>query len=132
MLHFYSAPGCTSCRKARHWLKSHEIEYKERNIVHQPLSARELRKILSMTEEGTDDIISTRSKAFQQLKINIEEMNIQELLELLSSNPNLLRRPMLIDDKRLQIGFNEDEIRCFLPRKVRRLEMHRAQMISGV
>ncbi len=48
---------------------------------------------------------------------------LQELLELVQNNPGLLRRPILIDDKRLQVGFNEDEIRRFLPRDVRQLEL---------
>ncbi|MDR0920829.1 MAG: transcriptional regulator SpxA [Lactobacillales bacterium] len=131
MLKLFTSPSCTSCRKARAWLQEHAIPYEERNMMSDPLTADELRKILSMTEDGTSDIISTRSKAFQQLRIDLEELSVMELLNLLHDNPSLLRRPMMLDARRLQIGFNEDEIRCFLPREIRRIEMRKAQMKAG-
>jgi regulatory protein spx len=80
-----------------------------------------------MTEDGTDEIISTRSKAFQELDINLETMPLQELFQLISDNPGLLRRPIILDEKRLQVGYNEDEIRRFLPRKVRTFQLREAQ-----
>ena len=52
---------------------------------------------------------------------------MKALFKLISKNPGLLRRPIIIDDKRLQVGYNEDEIRRFLPRKVRELELVEAQ-----
>lgn len=52
---------------------------------------------------------------------------MKDLFKLISKNPGLLRRPIVIDDKRLQVGYNEDEIRRFLPRKVRELELVEAQ-----
>ena len=52
---------------------------------------------------------------------------MKDLFKLISKNPGLLRRPIIIDDKRLQVGYNEDEIRRFLPRKVRELELVEAQ-----
>ena len=58
-------------------------------------------------------------------------MPLQQLFELLQSNPGLLRRPIIMDDKRLQVGYNEDEIRRFLPRKVRVLELEKAQKMAG-
>jgi regulatory protein spx len=95
------------------------------------LSADELKNILSLTEEGTTDLISTRSKAYQQLDIDLDELSVLELLKVLEDNPGLLRRPILMDPKRMQIGFNEAEIRCFLPREVRKMELRNAQMMSG-
>ena len=41
----------------------------------------------------------------------------------------LLRRPIILDDKRLQVGYNEDEIRRFLPRKVRTFQLQEAQRL---
>ena len=39
----------------------------------------------------------------------------------------MLRRPIILDEKRLQVGYNEDEIRRFLPRKVRAYQLQEAQ-----
>lgn len=128
MVTLYTSPSCTSCRKAKSWLEEHEIPYTERNIFSEPLSIEEIKEILRMTEDGTDEIISTRSKTFQKLDVNLDTMPLQNLFELIKANPGLLRRPIIIDEKRLQVGYNEDEIRRFLPRRVRTfqlLEAHR-------
>ncbi|MDG0104400.1 hypothetical protein L0D10_23020, partial [Salmonella enterica subsp. enterica] len=48
---------------------------------------------------------------------------LHELVKIIEENRTLLRRPLILDDKRLQVGYNEDDIRKFLPRSVRRVEM---------
>lgn len=127
MVTLYTSPSCTSCRKARAWLQEHDIPFKERNIFSEPLTVPEIKNILRMTENGTEDIISKRSKAYAQLKVNLNELPMKALYELISQNPGLLRRPIILDDKRLQVGYNEDEIRRFLPRRVRELELAKAE-----
>ncbi|MFD1412140.1 transcriptional regulator SpxA [Lapidilactobacillus gannanensis] len=131
MVNLYTSPSCTSCRKARAWLKEHNIPFKERNIFSEPLSKDEIKAILRMTEDGTEEIISTRSKVFQELNVNLDSLKMDELLDLVEQNPGLLRRPIIMDDKRLQVGYNEDEIRRFLPREVRALELQQAQLLAG-
>lgn len=123
MITLYVSPSCTSCRKARAWLEEHNLEYVEKNIFHEPLTANEIKKILSLTEEGTEEIISFRSQAYQELDCDIEELTMKELLDLFQQTPSLIRRPIIMDDRRLQIGYNEEEIRCFLPRDVRKVEL---------
>ncbi|MDT2596261.1 transcriptional regulator SpxA [Enterococcus dongliensis] len=132
MLTLYTSPSCTSCRKARAWLQEHEIPYVERNIFSEPLNIDELKAILQMTEDGTEEIISTRSKVFQKLNMDLDDLSLKELLDLVKENPGLLRRPIMIDEKRLQVGFNEDEIRRFLPRDVRQYELRQAQLMAGL
>src|SRR5699024_2795967 len=127
MVTLYTSPSCTSCRKARAWLEENNITYKERNIFSEPLSVSEIKSILRMTEDGTEEIISTRSKVFQDLDIDLDNLPLLDLFALIQENPGLLRRPIMVDDKRLQVGYNEDEIRRFLPREVRALELQLAQ-----
>lgn len=122
MIKLFVSPSCTSCRKARQWLEDFNLDYIEKNVYHTPFERDEIRTILSLTEHGTEDIISYRSQAYQQLNIDINELSLNELLDLFEENPSLIRRPIIMDDRRLQIGYNEEEIRCFLPREVRRVE----------
>jgi len=131
MVTLYTSPSCTSCRKAKVWLQTHEIDFTERNLFAEPLSIDEIKGILQMTEDGTEEIISTRSKAFQRLQLDIEDLSLNQLYDLISRDPSLLRRPILLDEKRLQVGYNEDEIRRFLPRKIRTLELQRAQALAN-
>lgn len=127
MVTLYITPSCTSCRKSRAWLKEHNIPYKERNIFNEPMSLEEIKNILQMTEEGTEDIISTRSKAYSELDLDISELSLNQFFELVQEQPGLLRRPIMIDNKRLQIGYNEEQIRRFLPREVREYELQRVK-----
>lgn len=127
MVTLYTSPSCTSCRKAKAWLEEHDIPYHERNIFSDALTIDEIKGILRMTEDGTDEIISTRSKAFQKLEVDIEQMSLKDLIDTIQENPGILRRPIILDEKRLQVGYNEDEIRRFLPRKVRKLQLIEAQ-----
>ncbi len=131
MLNLYTSPSCTSCRKAKAWLKEYDISFKERNIFANPLNKEEIMQVLRMTENGTEEIISTRSRTFQNLKINLDDLSIDQLIDLVEKNPSLLRRPTIMDDRRLQVGYNEDEIRRFLPRKVRRLELEEIQAMTA-
>lgn len=132
MITLFLSPSCTSCRKARAWLTKHEVPFQEHNIITSPLSREELMSVLSFTENGTEDIISTRSKVFQKLDIDVDEMSISELIQLIADNPSLLRRPILLDKKRMQIGFNEDEIRAFLSRDYRRHELRQATIRAEI
>ena len=88
-------------------------------------------QVLRMTENGTEEIISTRSRTFQNLKINLDDLSIDQLIDLVEKNPSQLRRPIIMEDRRLQVGYNEDEIRRFLPRKVRRLELEEIQAMTA-
>ncbi|HEO2051950.1 TPA: Spx/MgsR family RNA polymerase-binding regulatory protein, partial [Streptococcus agalactiae] len=128
----FLSPSCTSCRKARAWLSKHEVAFEEHNIITSPLNKEELLQILSFTENGTEDIISTRSKVFQKLAIDVDELSTSSLMELISENPSLLRRPIILDKKRMQIGFNEDEIRAFLPRDYRKQELKQATIRAEI
>ena len=119
MVTLYTTPSCASCRKAKAWLEEHQIDFMERNIVSNPLTVEEIKSILRMTEEGTSEIISTNSKVFQELNVNIESLPLNELYKLIIEHPKMVRRPIILDEKRLQVGYNEDEIRSFLPRRIR-------------
>lgn len=127
MVNLYTSPSCTSCRKAKAWLEEHGIQYKERNIFSEPLSAAEIKQVLQLTENGTEEIVSRRSKVFQELDVDLDDLSLKQLIDLIEKNPGFL-----VDDKRLQVGYNEDEIRRFLPRKVRQLELARAQKIANL
>ena len=119
-------------KRQRAWLINHEVAFDERNIITSPLTHDELMNILSHTENGTEDIISTRSKVFQKLNIDVDNLTIEELIQLISEYPNLLRRPIIMDNKHMQIGFNEDEIRAFLPRDYRKQELRQATISAEI
>lgn len=92
MVIIYTSPGCASCRKAKQWLKDNNIEFVEKNIFTSLLNEKEIKYILSRCENGTEDIISVRSKAFQSLKKGIDDLSTKELVELIQKNPSILKK----------------------------------------
>ncbi|WP_288618439.1 transcriptional regulator Spx [uncultured Weissella sp.] len=132
MVTLYTSPSCTSCRKSRAWLEANAIPYKERNVFKEPLTRDEIKNILRMTEDGTEEIISTRSKLFSELDISLDDLSLGELIEMIQKQPALLKRPLMIDEKRMQVGYNEDEIRRFLPHEVRQAELARATALADL
>lgn len=123
----YGTP-CKSMQKAKKWFNKHEINFTERNIKDKPMTIDELRDVLRLTLDGTDEIISTRSNIYKKLNLDFDTLPLQELLTLIQENPGLLRNPIIIDDRRIQVGYNEDDIRQFLPRKAREYEWLKLRM----
>ena len=123
MIQIYTTPSCSSCRKAKKWFDDHRIEYREKNIFNIKLTRDDIVLMLKNTESGFDDIISTRSKVFQEKNLNIEEMSMRDLTNFIIENPSVLRRPIIIEDAKMQVGYNDDEIRTFIPKRLREIIM---------
>ncbi len=119
MITIYTTSSCSSCRKAKKWMDEHDIAYKEVNIFVKELSTEELSYILQRTENGTDDIVSKRSKVIMEGNVDIDSMTMEELLNFLVKHPSAIRRPILIDERHFQVGYNDDEIRAFIPKELR-------------
>ena len=126
----YTQSSCSSSRKALKWLNENEIVYTEKRTTSQALTLAEFKHILSMTEDGTDEIIATNSNDFKNLDLDIDQLSIQELYNLIQQHPRMLRSPILLDEKRIQIGYNEMDIRRFIPRKIRKYELTALQQIA--
>ena len=115
MVTIYTSPSCASCRKVKKWFIEQNIPFKEKNIFSSTLDENELKDILSKTENGTEDIISTRSNVFKEGNIDVDNMSINQLVVFIKENPSVLKRPIIVDDRRVQVGYNEEEIRTFIP-----------------
>ena len=124
MIRIYTAPSCASCRKVKSWLKEHNIAYVEKNIFSTILRKEELRELLERSENGTDDIISKRSKVIKEGNVDLESMTVNELIQFIQDHPSVLKRPIIMDERRFQVGYNSEEIRAFIPRELRHLAEH--------
>lgn len=124
MVKIYVSPSCSSCRKVKKWFDEQNIPYTEKNIFNGNLKEEELRAILEKTENGTEDIIATKSKIMKENKVNFDDMSISEMINFVRKNPSVLKRPIVIDDEhdRIQVGYNEDDIRLFIPKARRYLD----------
>lgn len=132
MIKIYTISSCTSCKKAKTWLNAHKLPYKEQNLGKEPLTKAEILDILSKTENGVDSIISSKNRYAKALDFDINELSLNQVIELIQENPRILKSPILIDDKRLQVGYKEDDIRTFLPRAVRDVENSEARLRAAL
>ena len=119
MIKIYTSPSCSSCRKAKEFFKKEEIPFQEKNILVTDLNESELKDILSKTENGTEDIISNRSKVIKEGNKDLDNMTISELIAFIRKNPTVLKRPIMVDDTKIQVGYNPEEIRVFIPHEKR-------------
>lgn len=129
MIKIYVSPFCASCRKVKKWFDEQKIPYVEKNIFNATLNPNELKEMLEKSENGTGDIISLRSKIIKEQKVNLDDMTISEMIDFIRKNPSVLKRPIMVDDKRIQVGYNSEEIRTFIPRARRIAELNCRQDI---
>lgn len=122
MVIIYTSPGCASCRKAKKWLQDNHITFMEKNIFSNLMQESEIKYLLSRCENGTTDIISTRSKAFQLLKRSIDDFSLSDLIKLIQKNPSILKRPIMLSERTLVVGYDDDEITALIPLGQRHFE----------
>lgn len=115
-LMFYTYPSCTSCRKTKAFLQEQSLEVNERHIFRNAPTVDELMALLALSENGVDSLLATRSQAFKQLDIDVEELKLSELLKLMSENPKLLKRPILTDGNEVIVGYDKATIEAYARR----------------
>ena len=115
MIVVYTSPGCASCRKVKQWLKDRNLKFIEKNIFTTLLNESEIKHLLMRSENGTEDIISKRSKVIQELKIDLDELSMSALVKFIQNNPSVLKRPIILNERSFLVGYDEEEIGAFVP-----------------
>ena len=121
MIVIYTSPGCASCRKVKVWLKEKNLPFIEKNIFKTLLNDNEIKHLLMRSENGSDDIISKRSKVLQESGISIDDMSTDQLIQFIKQNPSVLKRPIILNETNFQVGYDEEEIGIFEPHDLRRI-----------
>jgi len=102
---------CTTCQKAKKWLDANEIEYTERPIKEQNPSADELKKWHQMSGLPLKKFFNTSGLLYKDMKLKdkLPTISENEQIALLAADGMLVKRPMMIDDDFVLIGFKETE-----------------------
>ena len=107
---FYSYLKCSTCRKAAKWLDQKDFEYQLIDIVKEPPLLDYLNLALNQYSEDKKRIFNTRGKAFKMVNLDIYSLSREEIVQLLSSDGKLIKRPFLVfEEKKVILGFNEIE-----------------------
>lgn len=127
MITLYTSPSCASCRKVKKYFQKYNIEFVEKNIFTNKISREDIFRMLVNSENGFEDIISTRSKIFKESNIDIEGMKTADLIDFIIANPSILKRPIILTEYDLQVGYNDDDITLFLPPELRNVDCTNCQ-----
>ena len=108
---FIEYPKCSTCKKAKKWLETNNIEFEDRHIVEQVPTLEELKKWIDLSKVDLKKWFNTSELKYKELKLKekLPTMSDNEKIKLLASDGMLIKRPLLISDKGILIGFKEDE-----------------------
>jgi regulatory protein spx len=123
LVYLYFHTNDPSKRKAVRWFNDHDIPLIQRNIEKQPLSPDEVLHLLSISLNGTDDLISLRSRDTKALKMNRPSVTINEFTSAVQKSPRILKNPIIFDSVKLVTGFDQEKMGIFIPKSERRLEL---------
>ncbi len=116
MITAYLYNSCTSCRKAKDVLDATGANYEVREYFKQPVTREELDNLLSSTGLTVSDILSTRSNPYKQGNLAEKNLNDDEILDMMTEEPRLIKRPILVSGDSAVVGFNESKIQDLIAR----------------
>lgn len=108
---FIEYPKCSTCKKTKKWLEENNIEFEDRNIIEETPTIKELTKWIKESELDVKRWFNTSGLKYKELNLKekLSNMSDKEKIELLASDGMLIKRPVLVSDKGIFIGFNEDK-----------------------
>lgn len=111
MIQFIEYPKCSTCKKAKKWLEEHQIEFQDRDITTETPTKEELRNYLKISQYPIKKFFNTSGNLYKEfsLKEKLDTMSEEEKLELLSQHGMLIKRPLVVSDSFILVGFREKE-----------------------
>lgn len=108
---FVEYPRCTTCKKAKKYLEEKNIEFIDRHIVENNPTKEELRNWIQISGLPINKFFNTSGVLYRemQLKDKVKTSSEDELLDILSSNGMLVKRPILVTKDKVLVGFKEEQ-----------------------
>lgn len=108
---FICYPKCSTCQKAKKWLDEHNIVYNERHIVEENPTYDELKEWHKRSGLPLKRFFNTSGLLYKEMKLKdkLSEMSEEEQLKLLATNGMLVKRPIVVGDDTVLVGFKEAE-----------------------
>ena len=108
---FVEYPKCSTCQKAKKWLDQHGVAYEDRHIKEQNPTEEELTAWYSRSGLPLSKFFKTSGMLYKslQLKEKLPQMSEEEQLRLLATDGMLVKRPLIVMEDRVLVGFKEAE-----------------------
>ena len=108
MIKFYLKPNCTTCRRARTFLREAGAVFEEVDL-NQGLTAQELDALIGNRDYQL--FLNTRNELYREKKMRQSPPSRTEAIALMTKHPNLIKRPILVKGKQILLGFDADAMR---------------------
>lgn len=108
---FIEYPKCTTCQKAKKWLQDNKIEFTDRHIVEENPTKEELTKWIAKSNLPIRKFFNTSGILYKEmnLKDKLDNLSFDEQTELLATNGMLVKRPLIITEDIILVGFKEKQ-----------------------
>ncbi|HXN25790.1 MAG TPA: ArsC/Spx/MgsR family protein [Candidatus Acidoferrales bacterium] len=105
---FLQKPTCTTCRKARAYMEDRGFALHFRDLDKERLSSDELEKLIG--DRDHREFLNTRNELFRQKNMKNTPPSRADAIRMMVSEPNLIRRPVIVARGRIVLGFDQAEI----------------------
>ncbi|TLS51476.1 arsenate reductase family protein [Paenibacillus antri] len=107
----YIYPKCSTCRDAMRSLEAKGVRPEKIDLFETPPSKEQLRSFWELSGLPLKKFLNTSGEVYKEmnLKDRIPRMSEDDILELLASNGRLIKRPIVVDGKRITVGFKEEQ-----------------------
>ena len=108
---FIEYPKCSTCQKAKKWLEDNKIEFDDRHIIENNPTEEELKEWITKSGKEIKRWFNTSGLKYKELNLKdkLPNMTEEEKIKILASNGMLVKRPIIISDRGILIGFKEEE-----------------------
>lgn len=108
---FLEYSKCSTCRKAKKWLTENEVEFEDRHIVENNPTKEELKGFLDKSGLTINKFFNTSGLKYRELGLKdvVKTASVDELLDILATDGMLVKRPLLVLDNTVLVGFKEEQ-----------------------
>lgn len=112
MIQVYGIKNCNKIRDTLKWLKENDIEFHFYDLKKESLTREELEEFVHRI--GLDVLVNKRGMKWRQLKLKEKSPNDNELFDLLLEHQTMMKRPVLVKDEAILVGYDEEAFEAFV------------------
>jgi arsenate reductase (glutaredoxin) len=106
VLQFLHKPNCSTCRKAKNFLEKRGFQLYFRDLAKERMSSAELEKLIGKRDHT--EFLNTRNETYRENDMKENPPSRKEAIKLMSKEPNLIRRPVVVAGGRVVVGFDKE------------------------
>ena len=112
MLHIAGIKNCNKIRDTKKWMEEHDVEFEFIDLKKEPLSRDELKEL--ELKVGLDVLVNRRGRKWRDLGLADKDLTNEELFEHLLEHQTLIKRPVLLKEESVLVGYDEESFEAFI------------------